>query len=69
MTIADRLHEAGFQKGWLEGQQKGKQEGLIQGRRDEALRIARTMLTDGIDINTVQQITRLSADDIHGLSH
>ena len=73
MTIADRLHEAGFQKGWLEGQQegqqKGKQEGLIEGRRDEALRIARTMLTDGIDINTVQQITRLSADDIHGLSH
>lgn len=73
MTIADRLHEAGFQKGWLEGQQegpqKGKQEGLIEGRRDEALRIARTMLTDGIDINTVQQITRLSADDIHDLSH
>jgi len=81
MTIADRLHEAGFQKGWLEGKlegkqegkkegkQEGKQEGLIKGRRDEALRIARTMLADGIDISTVQKITRLSAEDIQGLSH
>lgn len=77
MTIADRLHEAGFQKGWLEGKlegkqegkKEGKQEGLIKGRRDEALRIARTMLADGIDISMVQKITRLSAEDIQGLSH
>lgn len=73
MTIADRLHEAGLQKGRLEGLQEGlqegRQEGLIEGRRDEALRIARTMLADGIDICTVQKITRLSAEDIQGLSH
>ena len=77
MAIADRLHEAGFQKGWLEGKlegkqegkKEGKQEGLIKGRRDEALRIARTMLADGIDISMVQKITRLSAEDIQGLSH
>lgn len=73
MTIADRLHEAGFQKGWLKGQQEGKkegkQEGLIEGQRTEALRIARTMLADGIDISTVQKITRLSAEDVQGLSH
>ena len=77
MTIADRLHEAGFQKGWVEGKLEGKQEGkkegklegLIKGRHDEALRIARTMLADGIDISTVQKITRLSAEDIQGLSH
>ncbi len=61
MTIADRLHEAGLQKGRLEG--------LIEGQRTEALRIARTMLADGIDISTVQKITRLSAEDIQGLSH
>jgi predicted transposase/invertase (TIGR01784 family) len=61
MTIADRLHEAGLQKGRLEG--------LREGRRDEALRIARTMLADGIDISTVQKITRLSAEDIQGLRH
>lgn len=69
MTIADRLHEAGFQKGWLKGLQEGKQEGLIEGQRTEALRIACTMLADGIDISTVQKITRLSAEDIQGLSH
>lgn len=69
MTIADRLHEAGLQKGRLEGLQEGRQEGLIEGRLDEALRIAHTMLADGIDICTVQKITRLSAEDIPGLSH
>ncbi|HBE9117870.1 TPA: Rpn family recombination-promoting nuclease/putative transposase [Citrobacter braakii] len=69
MTIADRLHEAGLQKGRLEGVQEGRQEGLIEGRLDEALRIAHTMLADGIDICTVQKITRLSAEDIQGLSH
>lgn len=69
MTIADRLHEAGLQKGRLEGLQEGRQEGIIKGRHDEALRIARTMLADGIDISTVQKITRLSAEDIQGLSH
>ena len=69
MTIADRLHEAGLQKGRLEGLQEGRQEGLIEGRLDEALRIAHTMLADGIDICTVQKITRLSAEDIQCLSH
>lgn len=77
MTIADRLHEAGFQKGWLEGlqegqqkgKQEGKQEGLIEGQRTEALRIARTMLADGTDLSTVQKITRLSVEDIQGVSH
>ena len=69
MTIADRLHEAGLQKGRLEGVQEGRQEWLIEGRLDEALRIAHTMLADGIDICTVQKITRLSAEDIQGLSH
>ena len=64
MTIADRLHEAGLQKGRLEGLQEGRQEGIIKGRHDEALRIARTMLADGIDISTVQKITRLSAEDM-----
>ena len=61
MTIADRLHEAGLQKGRLEG--------LQEGRRDEALRIARTMLADGTDLSTVQKITRLSVEDIQGVSH
>ncbi|HFD6143828.1 TPA: ISNCY family transposase, partial [Salmonella enterica] len=35
----------------------------------EALRIARTMLADGTDLSTVQKITRLSVEDIQGVSH
>lgn len=65
MTIAERLHEAGLQKGRLEG----RQEGLIEGQRAEARRIARTMLADGIEISTVQKITRLPTDELYNLSH
>lgn len=34
MTIADRLHEAGFQKGWLEGLQEGQQKGKQEGKQE-----------------------------------
>ena len=69
MTIAERLHEAGLQKGRLEGREEGLQEGLIEGQRAEARRIARTMLADGIEISTVQKITRLPTDELYNLSH
>ena len=57
MTIAERLQEVGRRKGKREGQHA------------EALRIARTMLADGTDLSTVQKITRLSVEDIQGVSH
>ncbi|WP_260862446.1 Rpn family recombination-promoting nuclease/putative transposase [Citrobacter sp. Marseille-Q6884] len=73
MTIAERLHEAGLQKGRMEGLQEGrlegKKEGMLEGQRAEARRIACTMLADGIDISTVQKITRLSVEDLQQLSH
>ena len=65
MTIADRLHEAGLQKGRLEG----LQEGLQTGKREEALRIATTMLADGIDRLTILRITGLSAKDLPAQPH
>ena len=53
MTIAERLRE----------------EGLQQGIQQEAQRIARTMLENGIDIALVQLITGLSADELEALRH
>lgn len=52
MTIADRLRE----------------EGAQQGKREEALRIARTMFENGIDSAMVQLITGLSAEELASLN-
>ena len=68
MTIAERLrqegHQRGLEKGMENGLKQGIKKGLRLGRREEAQRIARTMLADGIDRHTVLRITGLSADDL-----
>ncbi|MEZ2600661.1 hypothetical protein [Kluyvera intermedia] len=52
MTIADRLRE----------------EGMQQGKREEALRIARTMFENGIDSTMVKLITGLSEDELASMN-
>lgn len=56
MTIAERLRQ--------EGHHAGRQKGLQEGAREEALRIARMMLKSGIERDKVLMITGLSLDDI-----
>ena len=56
MTIAERLQEV--------GRRKGKLEGRREGQRAEGLRIARTMLANGIALETVLRITGLSEGEI-----
>lgn len=56
MTIAERLRQ--------EGHHTGRQKGLQEGAREEALRIARMMLKSGIERDKVLVITGLSLDDI-----
>ena len=73
MTIAERLrqegHCSGLQEGHINGLQEGLEKGLQQGKREEALRIATTMLTDGIDRHTILRITGLTADDLITRNH
>lgn len=57
MTIADRLRE------------EGRNDGLIAGKREEALRIAQEMLERGLDRELVLMVTRLSPDDLIAQSH
>lgn len=49
MTIVDRIRESGRRKGKREGVQQGIQQGIHQGKQEEALRIAHTMLEQGIE--------------------
>jgi predicted transposase/invertase (TIGR01784 family) len=77
MTIAERLrqegHCNGLQEGHInglqEGLEKGLEKGLQQGKCEEALRIATTMLTYGIDRQTILRITGLTADDLITQNH
>ncbi len=53
MTIAERLRLDGLQ------------EGLQRGKREAALRIAQTMLEQGIDRNMVLLVTGLSEEELN----
>lgn len=69
MTIAQKLEQKGIEKGRLEGIQlgeaKGRQEGVLEGK----LEVARTMLANGLDRDSVMKMTGLTADDLAQIRH
>ncbi|AWV27598.1 Rpn family recombination-promoting nuclease/putative transposase [Citrobacter portucalensis] len=65
MNIVEKIRRAGQRKGMREGLQKG----LIEGRREEALRIAHSMLDNGLPREVIVRITGLSEDDVKSLTH
>lgn len=73
MTIAQQLEqkgiEKGIEKGRAEGLQLGEQRGIEKGEREATLKIARTMLQNGIDRNTVMKMTGLAEDDLAQIRH
>ncbi|CBG87607.1 Rpn family recombination-promoting nuclease/putative transposase [Citrobacter rodentium] len=73
MNIVEKIRRAGQRKGKREGMQlgleQGLQEGLQKGRREEALRIARAMLENGVEREFIVQMTGLSQDEIALLRH
>lgn len=73
MTIAQQLEqkgiEKGIEKGRAEGLQLGEQRGIEKGEREATLKIARTMLQNGIDRNTVMKMTGLTEDDLAHIRH
>ena len=77
MTIAQQLEqkgiEKGIEKGRAEGLQLGEQRGIEKGRsegeREATLKIARTMLENGIDRITVMKMTGLTEYDLAQIRH
>lgn len=65
MTIAQQLEQKGLEKGI----QLGEQRGIEKGEREATLKIARTMLQNGIDRNTVMKMTGLTEEDLAQISH
>lgn len=69
MNIVEKIRRAGQRKGLREGMQRGLEKGLAEGRREEALRIAGSMLEDGLPRELIVRITGLSEDDVKSLRH
>ncbi|EGT4253810.1 Rpn family recombination-promoting nuclease/putative transposase [Citrobacter amalonaticus] len=73
MTITERFRNAilrkGMREGIQQGKQEGKQEGLAEGQLNAARRIAQRMLTEGIERETVQRLTGLSAEEMQSVIH
>ncbi len=65
MTIAEQLRREGEQRGI----QKGRLEGIQEGRKEEALKIARAMLANGLDHHSVMKMTGLSEDELAEIRH
>ncbi|RPD93198.1 Rpn family recombination-promoting nuclease/putative transposase [Candidatus Pantoea deserta] len=73
MTIAQQLEQKGIEKGRMEGRQEGiqlgEQRGIEKGEREATLKIARTMLQNGLDQSTVMQMTGLTEDELAQIHH
>ncbi|CAI1000717.1 Uncharacterised protein [Serratia proteamaculans] len=61
MTIAQQLEQKGIEKGI----EKGRQEGVLEGK----LTVARAMLANGIDHDSVMNMTGLTAEDLAQIRH
>ena len=61
MTIAQQLEQKGIEKGIQLGRQQGRNEGKLE--------VARTMLQNGLDRNTVMKMTGLTADELAHIPH
>ena len=55
--------------GRRQGKREGRLEGVEEGQRAEALRIAQTMLAEGMALETVLSITGLSEAHIRAVIH
>ncbi len=64
-----QLEQKGIEKGIQQGIQLGEQRGIEKGRNEGKLEVARTMLQNGIDRNTVMKMTGLSEDDLAQIRH
>lgn len=51
------------------GEQRGIEKGRSEGEREATLKIARTMLQNSIDRNTVMKMTGLTEDDLAQIRH
>ncbi len=66
-TATEIGEEAGLLKGEAIGLKKGRKEGLQKGAEKKAVDIAKTMLSEGLDIQLISKMTGLTEKEIKKL--
>ena len=56
--------ETGREEGREEGRKEGKEEGRAEGVKQNRFDIAKRMLEKGIDIETISELTGLTAEEV-----
>ena len=59
--------EQGKKQGMKQGLELGKKQGIEHGKKEEKLKIAKNMLNDNIDVDTIIKYTGLSKEEIQKL--
>lgn len=54
----------GKQAGLIEGEKKGKKSGLIEGKKSGIISVAKNMLAEGMSIDLISKLTKLSEKQI-----
>ena len=60
-------HKEGKEEGLKEGHKKGRAEGREEGAKQKSFDIAKRMLEKGIDIETISELTGLTAEEVSRL--
>ncbi|CBW75002.1 Hypothetical cytosolic protein [Mycetohabitans rhizoxinica HKI 454] len=69
MTIAQKLEQKGLERGRMLGREEGREKGREEGHKEAALKIARTLLANGLERETVKRMTGLSEADMKQICH
>lgn len=69
MTIAQQLEQKGIEKGIRLGEQRGIEKGRYEGKLEGKLEVARSLLKMGMSVESVQEATGLSKDDLAQICH
>ncbi len=60
-------HKVGKEEGLKEGKEEGIKEGRVEGVKQNSFDIAKRMLEKGIDIETISELTGLTAEEVSSL--
>ena len=63
-TGREEGHKVGKEEGLKEGKEEGKEEGRAEGAKKNSFDIAKRMLEKGIDIETISELTGLTAEEV-----
>ena len=66
-TAAEDGRAEGFAEGLAEGEAKGRSEGKAEGLAEGKVLIAKAMVEEGIDTNTIAKVTGLSCEEVKSL--